>query len=165
MKREKKAALPPPDQRFAPSTVAAEIATRLINELPVKFGGLAAAHILYLTKVGGITVQGERKAGKIEKVTGQKKYLSHNAQNNNEGWDYIVTLDADIWSAATDIIKERIIFHELRHALHDEKEDGSDDWKLVGHDIETFIDETERYGSGREMLDVIQSVSMASKKE
>lgn len=165
MAKSKKAPKPPADQCFAPCPEAKEIARALINKYPEKFGEITTAHILYLTKIGGIVAQGEQKAGKIEKVTGQKKYLSRKPENNDEGWDYIVTLSAEVWGMANAQLKERIVFHELKHTLKLEKEDGSTDFKIVPHDIETFIDETEIYGSGRDLADVLTSVANLKKDE
>jgi hypothetical protein len=155
----KKAPLPPSDQRFAPCAEAKEIAHTLITSYPEKFGEIVTAHILYLTKVGGIVLRGEQKAGKIGKLTGQKKFLSRSVENNNEGWDFVVTLSAEFWGLAGPRLKERVVFHELKHTLKTEKDDGSTEFKIVPHDIETFIDETELYGSGRDLADALVSVT------
>ena len=162
--KSKKEPRPPADQCFAPCLAAKEIARKLIHQYPVKFGEIVTAHILYLTKIGGIVMQGAQKAAKIEKISGQKKYLSRNSENNDEGWDYIVTISAEVWGIASDKLKERIVFHEMKHTLRLEKEDGSADFKLVPHDIETFIDETELYGSGRDLTDALLSVEAMKDK-
>ena len=159
----KRAPLPPSDQRFAKCSGAIEITRKLIERYPEKFGELVTAQVLFLTKVGGIILQGSQKAGKMEKITGQKKYLSRSSENNEEGWDFVMTLSAEVWDQATDEIKERIVFHELKHAMKDEKDDGNTVWKIVPHDIETFIDETEIYGSGRDIIDLL--LSIAAEKE
>jgi len=159
MARSKKEPKPPADQCFAPCQGAKEIAHKLISKYPEKFGEIVTAHILYLTKIGGVIMRGEQKAAKIEKVSGQKKYLSRNAENDQAGWDYIVTISAEFWDIAQDQLKERVVFHELKHTLKLEKDDGSTDFKIVPHDIETFIDETEIYGSGRDMTDILLSLT------
>jgi len=151
--------LPPPDQRFAPLDGAKDIAHALINEYPVKFGELANARILYLSKIGGIKLHGERKAATIKTCTGEKKYLSRCEANRDEGWDYIMTICAEIWARADDKLRKRIVFHELKHCLRLEKEDGSEMWRLVPHDLETFYDEVDIFGtSGKELNDLIMQI-------
>lgn len=152
--------LPPADQRFSRCVEAKDIATSLINRHPTKFGELATAQVLFLTIIGGIRMKGERKAGKMEKITGQKKFLSRSDENGNEGWDYVMTLCAEVWGRADDKLKERIVFHELRHAMREEKDDGTSVWKIIGHEIETFHDEVEIYGSGRDLTDILYLIAI-----
>jgi len=157
--------LPPADKRFATCSEAADIATALMKEYPLKFGDLATAQILFLTQIGGIKYQGERKAGKMERVTGQKKFLSRSPENGDEGWDYIMTLCADVWARADAQLKKRIVFHELRHAMREEKDDGSFNWKIIGHEIETFHDEVEIFGSGRDLSEIFYALAEETAQE
>ena len=158
--------LPPTDQRFAPLGEAKEIANALMQEYKVKFGDLATARMLFLSKVGGIKLHGERKAATVKTCTGEKKFLSRSQENSMEGWDFIVTFCAEIWAQSDDKLRKRIVFHELKHCLRVEKDDGSTQWRLVPHDLETFYDEVDIFGSsGRELNDLIMQIVASKEKE
>lgn len=69
--------------------------------------------------------------------------------------DYVVLVDAAIWSALDAEGRERLMFHELSHlqaqedewgAIRRSKETGKPLLKLVPHDVELFESEMRRYG-------------------
>ncbi len=55
------------------------------------------------------------------------------------GADYVLILDGLLWQSIEESDRVRIIRHELRHCLYDP--DAAKPYKLVGHDIEDFVDE------------------------
>ena len=56
-----------------------------------------------------------------------------------EGYDFILIMDQKAWDLAGTLTKERIIRHELRHVIINEKGEP----KVVGHEIEDFYAEVE----------------------
>lgn len=67
--------------------------------------------------------------------------------------EFIVMIDASIWRSSSPRQRERIIFHELKHLVVKENEDGPclhEDGRFqlrtTRHDIEAFDDEIRRYG-------------------
>lgn len=56
-----------------------------------------------------------------------------------EGYDFILIMDQKAWDLSGTLAKERIIRHELRHVLINEKGEP----KVVGHEIEDFYAEVE----------------------
>ena len=69
--------------------------------------------------------------------------------------DFIMTLDAEWWRQADPRQREALVYHELKHAAHaiDKHgelrftEEGTPIWDIVGHDVEAFDGEVERYGA------------------
>jgi len=57
-----------------------------------------------------------------------------------DGYDYILTINRKAWDLASDIDKERIISHEMRHVFVDEKGNP----KTIGHEIEDFYEEIKK---------------------
>jgi len=68
--------------------------------------------------------------------------------------DFVVLIDAAIWSTLDAVRQERLIYHELCHVVARENEygvpkldaEGRPMLRLVPHDAEFFHDEVERYG-------------------
>lgn len=56
-----------------------------------------------------------------------------------EGYDFILFMDQKAWDLSGALTKERIIRHELRHVIINEKGEP----KIVGHEIEDFYAEVE----------------------
>lgn len=68
---------------------------------------------------------------------------------------YVVVMDLEFWSAATDTQREALTWHELAHVQHAVDQygaqrydrDGNPVYELVSHDIEAFQSEVVRYGA------------------
>lgn len=68
---------------------------------------------------------------------------------------YVVVLDANFWSEASDTQREALVWHELAHVRHGVDQygaprydrDGKPVYELVSHDIEAFRSEVARYGA------------------
>ncbi len=68
---------------------------------------------------------------------------------------YIVLLDYDFWCAATDMEREILLYHEMKHQgiavdkegeLRFNPEDGTPIWGITPHDVEEFEELVARYG-------------------
>lgn len=69
--------------------------------------------------------------------------------------DFLIILDRAYWFAATPILREILVYHELTHCIH--KTDNYGDkrydmderpvWGLRGHDVEEFTAVVRRYGA------------------
>jgi hypothetical protein len=56
-----------------------------------------------------------------------------------DGFDYILAIDALAWKHCDEKDKERLLFHELCHTAVDE-ESTKDPYKIVDHDIQDFVE-------------------------
>lgn len=74
---------------------------------------------------------------------------------NGEDPEFIVLIDAAVWSSLDATARERLIYHELKHLQVKENaetgeprlhKDGRLQLRLVPHDVEVFTDEVARYG-------------------
>ena len=69
--------------------------------------------------------------------------------------DFIITLDLDYWTDASDKMREILVFHELSHCAHKLDrdgepmfdEDGRPIFGIAPHDVEEFISTVARYGA------------------
>jgi hypothetical protein len=69
--------------------------------------------------------------------------------------DFILTIERDWWTSATDLQRNALVFHELCHCGHDTDKEGmlkfTDEgrpvYTIVGHDIEEFDAVVARYGA------------------
>lgn len=70
--------------------------------------------------------------------------------------DFLITLNSDYWSVASDREREILVFHELLHCGQEKDQYGGDKYRksdgapvlgMVAHDIEEFGDVVARYGA------------------
>jgi len=101
------------------------------------------------TKRGGM-VQG----GTCSKVSDKDKVL--------HGYDYIVTLAADIWQELADREREALLLHELLHiGAEEDEQDGSMHYGINSHDTEEFRKVIEVCGLWRPDLEALaQTIEM-----
>lgn len=71
--------------------------------------------------------------GQCELASQKIKYFSAD-EVAVEGYDYVVTLDKKAWQIADQTTRDRLMRHELRHILIDEK----GKCKIAPHDVEDF---------------------------
>ena len=57
------------------------------------------------------------------------------------GADYCIMLDAKLWRDIDDVLKRRILFHEIQHCNFDAE--SKRPYKIRGHEIEGFFAEVE----------------------
>jgi hypothetical protein len=70
----------------------------------------------------------------IEKANDKLRFFSRD-NIAIEGYDYVLVVDRKAWELSSDKDRTRVISHELRHVLIDEK----DRLKLTGHEINDFF--------------------------
>ncbi len=88
-------------------------------------------------KSGGLIV-----LGRIMKTNDLLRHLTIDEAGAVEGYDYIVTIDKLCWDNIEKIDKERLIRHELRHAVFD-IESESNPFKIQDHTVSDFYEELE----------------------
>lgn len=82
--------------------------------------------------------KGEMVFGSIKKASEVEKYLTSD-NVNDEGYDFMLMLDGNVFDNIAEADKEKIIRHELRHIFFDS--DAKNPYKIVGHDVEDFLAE------------------------
>lgn len=80
--------------------------------------------------------KGKIVAATIQKTNELNRFLSFN-ETDGEGYDYIMTIDKNIWEDINDLDRTRIVRHELMHCFIDD----NGNHKIIGHDFEGFYKE------------------------
>lgn len=69
----------------------------------------------------------------IEVASPKIRHFTKN-KKNVDGYDYVVVVDRKAWELSSEKDKKRILSHELRHVLLDDK----GKCKIIGHEINDF---------------------------
>lgn len=85
---------------------------------------------------------GKMVLGKMQKANNLIKHLTAHEVGEDEGYDYVMTLDKVAYDLMEREDKIRLIRHELRHCFVDNDSE-SNPYKVIGHDIEDFLEEIE----------------------
>lgn len=88
------------------------------------------------------TSGGKLVLGKMQKANNLIKYLTANEVGEDEGYDYVMTLDKVAYDLMEADDKKRLVRHELRHCFVDNDSEANP-YKIIGHDIEDFHEEIE----------------------
>ena len=75
----------------------------------------------------------------VRKVTSLERQLGI-------GYDFILLINEQRWILLNSYQQEALIDHELAHIRCKVREDGSVEYRLVGHDVEEFTDVVKRRG-------------------
>ena len=75
----------------------------------------------------------------IKKMNEFARFLSSAETNDEDGYDYSVIIDKNVFEKLDEKDKYRILRHELRHAVVDYEK--ADPFKLRGHTVETFYED------------------------
>lgn len=160
---EERAALEIFRDSFALADEAQAICRRLIAEKP-HFQHLVDARIVCIASQMTVRLHGAEAyavIGPLPRVQGPMaqclRWLLDGFVRpvaGEDGADFLVLIDAARWSGLDDIRRERLMFHELKHlvAVEDENgipkldDDGRVRLKTVPHDYEFFDDELREYG-------------------
>lgn len=148
--------IPDPVAHNAPPAIAA----RLIAEYQ-EFEHLrdGEAIIAFLMDTEEEHNQGKRVLGRanLPQVQGKLRGVFTWAVESLLGYspDFIITLDLDYWTDASDKMREILVFHELSHCAHKLDrdgepmfdEDGRPIFGIAPHDVEEFISTVARYGA------------------
>ncbi|MBW2618231.1 MAG: hypothetical protein JRC92_05095 [Deltaproteobacteria bacterium] len=103
---------------------------------------LRRAKIKVLFDTKGRKSQGDFIFARIQRTNDVLRHLTRDEARSDEGFDYIIYLDKEVWKAIDKPDRVRIARHELRHCFYD-IEAKSNPYKLVGHDVEDFQAEIE----------------------
>jgi hypothetical protein len=113
-----------------------ELAARLIDNI---HGHLAEARIKYLFRTGKWELKGRIIYGKAEKVAAKWKHLT--------GYDFVVTINRDIWFANKPELRQALLDHELMHCARGEDDkQGNPKWYIQLHSVEDFVGIIQRHG-------------------
>ncbi len=80
--------------------------------------------------------------GRIQATSTVMRHLTRDEAGSDQGFDYILYLDAQVWDAIDETDRVRLIRHELRHCFYD-LDAKTNPYKIIGHDIEDFREELE----------------------
>lgn len=134
----------------------------LMSEPDVRLGGFPQKAIIGLPRV-----QGPWK-GIFDAAISD---LCHSVVGS-AGPEFVILIGAGIWSSSSKTDQERTIFHELCHLrqktdqfgvprLHD---DGRPQLQVVPHDVESFPEETRRYGPDAAEIRLIRAAQDTSRR-
>lgn len=143
---------------------ARELAARLIGSVP-HFGHLSDCRLLVVASERQPVLHGHPCQAFVAQPHVQGPFswlfawLLASFARDQFRWedpDFVIVIDAALWSSYDDAHREWLVYHELRHVEQRteaetgipkfSKEDGRPMWRLVPHDAEFFFDEVERYG-------------------
>lgn len=123
-----------PELKDAPEVQ--ELAARLIDNIHTH---LAEARIKYLFRTGKWELKGRTRYGTAEKVSAKWNHLT--------GYDFVVTINRDIWFNNSKEIREAILDHELTHCARGEDDkQGNPKWYIMPHTVEDFVNIIQRHG-------------------
>jgi len=147
---------------FALASDVQAIATRLIDEVD-RFAHLGQARFVCLGSQPTVTLRGAQCNAIVTMASVQGPmrrlfdwmvaYFAAPVLDWDEP-DFLIIVDAAVWSTLDTVRQERLVFHELCHVVAIENEygvpkldnEGRPMLKVVPHDIEYFHGELERYG-------------------
>jgi hypothetical protein len=105
------------------------------------FPQLTNAKILFLISKKKMTQKGNISLGKIMRPSELVKFLSRD-EAPEDGYDYILFLDAKLIAHCDEVDIARVLRHELRHTFYD-SDSLSNPYKIIDHDFSDFYDEVE----------------------
>jgi hypothetical protein len=112
-------------------------AKRLIEKYP-ELNHCTEARIHYLFRIS----ESCKYLGKCNKANSRWKHLTD--------MDFVLEFWASWWEEATDLQKEALLYHELKHIERTVKMKDDQEvviWRTKKHDVELFIHEIENYGA------------------
>lgn len=120
--------------------VPEDVTTMMSKLVKESFPVLLNARIKMLFLMNKKTSSGGLVLGTMCKSTPREYYLT-SSPAGDDGWNYIMILDGNVFPALDEQDQKRIIRHELNHAHIDLE--ANDPFKVVGHEIEDFFKEIE----------------------
>jgi hypothetical protein len=150
------------EDSFALAPEARAICARLLERVD-RFAHLGQARFVCLASQPAVTLRGAECAAivTVPMVQGPLKrlfdWLIASTCAPVLAWeepDFLILIDAAVWSTLDAVRQERLMFHELCHVVARENEygvpkldaEGRPMLKLVPHDVEVFHDEIATYG-------------------
>ena len=101
---------------------------------------LAEAQICIMFDLKKRTTGGRYVLGRIKSTSEELKAFAVN--DNGQAYDYVMFLDKNVWDRISEDDQKCIIYHELCHCKV--AEEAENQYKIQGHEIETFYSEIER---------------------
>ncbi len=115
----------------------------LANKIQMQyFPDLVNVKMKYLFDIKKRTSGGKIVLGRCQKTDDLVKHFTINEANDEEGYQYIISLDKISYTNIEDIDRIRLLRHELRHILFFETEKKTV-YKINPHNVEDFIEEIE----------------------
>ena len=105
-----------------------------LNTLEERFQSLIQLKIKLIFDTKKRVKQGKICLACVELANDKIKYFSKD-DVATEGYDIVIIFDRKAWELANDADRKRIMSHELRHVLINEK----DEVKLIPHDVSDFV--------------------------
>ncbi len=116
---------------------------RLANDIQTKyFPELVNVKIKYLFDLKERTSGGKTTLGMCHKTDDIEKLLSAEEARDEDGYQYIITLDKIAYMNIEDVDRIRLLRHELRHVLY-LGDEAKQSYKIYPHDVTDFITEIE----------------------
>lgn len=106
-----------------------------------RFPELVNAKIKCLYDLKKRKSDGKLVLARIQRSNDLIKKLTVEEARGDEGYHYVLYVDKVAWNAIEQADRERLISHELRHTFVDS--DSKHPYKLVGHDIQDFLQEVQ----------------------
>lgn len=79
--------------------------------------------------------------GRIKSTSEELKAFAVN--DHGQAYDYVMFIDKEVWLRIAEEDQKKLIYHELCHCKVD-PESNANQYKIQGHEIETFYSEIER---------------------
>ena len=107
-----------------------------LDTLEERFQSLIQLKIKLIFDTKKRIVKGKICLATVELANDKIKYFSKD-KIATEGYDVVIILDRKAWELSDKVNRKRIMSHELRHILINEK----DEVKLIPHDVSDFVAE------------------------
>lgn len=131
---------------------------KIAEELISNFHPDAAySNICYMFRSEHQKAGGKVVLGKCSKQSDKLKIL--------HGFDFIIEFAHDIWQQLTDIQRQALILHELKHIEITESKEGELKLRVAKHDLEEFRDVVEIFGLYTQDLQAMASVIVEAKEK
>jgi hypothetical protein len=111
------------------------------DEIKNSFPTIVNARIKMLYNMSKKTSGGMLIMGQMVKATPILNYLTSSDDGADDGYNYIMFLDGNVFPSLDTADQKRVIRHELNHIFIDL--DATNPYKVVGHEVEDFFKEIE----------------------
>lgn len=119
-----------------------EVKVLIARVIDTHFSDLANVKIKFLFDTKKSTRNGRISLGKCQKPNELTKHFTVSEAKDEEGYQYVITLDKLAYENMEDVDRVRLIRHELRHILvvrDDQAETVK--YKIMPHNIDDFVEE------------------------
>ena len=122
--------------------VTEDVKTVVARVIDTHFTDLANVKVKFLFDTKKATRNGRIALGKCQKPNELTKHFTIPEAKNDEGYQYVITLDKLAYNNMPDVDRIRLIRHELRHILAVRNDETGDvKCKIMPHNIDDFVEE------------------------